>query len=47
MFPFEMDTSMLGRVAAMLIQDLSRSQVIFLALVRSQKFIVSTLILEL
>jgi hypothetical protein len=28
-----MDTSMLGRVAAMLIEDLSRSRVIFLAMV--------------
>jgi hypothetical protein len=42
-----MDTSMLGRVAAMLIQDLDRSRVIFLALVQGQEFIVSTLILEL
>jgi hypothetical protein len=29
-----MDTSMLGRVAALLIRDLGRSRVIFLALVR-------------
>jgi hypothetical protein len=28
-FLFEMDTSMLGRVAALLIRDLSRSRVIF------------------
>jgi hypothetical protein len=28
-FPFEMDTSMLGRVAALLIRDLGRSRVIF------------------
>ena len=34
--PFEMDTSMLGRVAALLIRDLSRSRVIFLALARGQ-----------
>jgi hypothetical protein len=45
-FPFEMDTSMLGRVAAMLIQDLGRSRVIFLALARGQELIVSTLKLE-
>ncbi len=31
-----MDTSMLGRVAALLIRDLSRSRVIFLALARGQ-----------
>jgi hypothetical protein len=30
-----MDTSMLGRVAALLIRDLGRSRVIFLALARS------------
>jgi hypothetical protein len=36
-----MDTSMLGRVAAMLIQDLGRSRVIFLALARGQKLVVS------
>jgi hypothetical protein len=34
-FLFEMDTSMLGRVAALLIRDLGRSRVIFLALARS------------
>jgi hypothetical protein len=33
---FEMDTSMLGRVAALLIRDLGRSRVIFLALARGQ-----------
>jgi hypothetical protein len=27
--PFDMDTSMLGRVAAMLMKDLGRSRVIF------------------
>jgi hypothetical protein len=27
--PFEMDTSMLGRVSALLIRDLGRSRVIF------------------
>jgi hypothetical protein len=32
----DMDTSMLGRVAALLIRDLGRSLVIFLALVRGQ-----------
>jgi hypothetical protein len=31
-FLYEMDTSMLGRVAAMLNRDLSRSREIFLAL---------------
>jgi hypothetical protein len=39
-----MDTSMLGRVAALLIRDLGRSRVIFLALVRGQELVVSTLI---
>ena len=34
---FEMDTSMLGRVAALLIRDLGRSRVIFLALARGQE----------
>jgi hypothetical protein len=33
---------MLGRVAAMLIQDLSRSRVIFIAHARGQELIVST-----
>jgi hypothetical protein len=42
----EMDTSMLGRVAAVLIRDLSRSRVIFLALSRGQELVVSTLITE-
>ena len=37
MIPFEMDTSMLGRVAALLIRDLGRSRVIFLALARDQE----------
>jgi hypothetical protein len=32
-----MDTSMLGRVAALLIRDLGRSRVIFLALTRGQE----------
>ena len=36
-----MDTSMLGRVAALLIRDLGRSRVIFLALARGQEFVVS------
>jgi hypothetical protein len=35
-----MNTSMLGRVAALLIRDLGRSQVIFLALARGQELIV-------
>ena len=39
--PFEMDTSMLGRVAAMLNQDLGRSRVISLALARGQELVVS------
>jgi hypothetical protein len=39
-----MDTSMLGRVAALLNQDLGRSRVIFLALVRGQELIVFILI---
>ena len=38
----EMDTSMLGRVAALLIRDLGRSRMIFLALARGQELIVST-----
>jgi hypothetical protein len=36
-----MDTRMLGRVAAMLNQDLGRSRVIFLALARGQELVVS------
>ena len=43
--PFEMDTSMLGRVAALLIRDLGRSRVIFLALARGQELIVFILIM--
>jgi hypothetical protein len=39
-----MDTSMLGRVAALLIKDLGRSRVIFLALARGQALIVYILI---
>jgi hypothetical protein len=39
-----MDTSMLGRVAALLNQDLGRSRVIFLALTRGQELIVFILI---
>jgi hypothetical protein len=35
-----MDTSMMGRVAAMLIEDLGRSRVIFLALARGHELIV-------
>jgi hypothetical protein len=41
-----MDTSMLGRVAALLNQDLGRSRVIFLALARDQELIVSIMITE-
>jgi hypothetical protein len=44
MTPFEMDTSMLGRVAALLIRNLDRSRVIFLALTRGQELIVFILI---
>jgi hypothetical protein len=40
-FLFEMDTNMLGRVAALLNRDLGRSQVIFLALVRGRELVVS------
>jgi hypothetical protein len=40
----EMDTSMLGRVAALLIRDLGKSRVIFLALARGQELVVSILI---
>jgi hypothetical protein len=36
-----MDTSMLGRVAALLIRDLGRSRVIFLSLTRGQELVVS------
>jgi hypothetical protein len=39
-----MDTSMLDRVAALLIRDLGKSRVIFLALVRGQELIVFILI---
>jgi hypothetical protein len=46
MFLFEMDTSVPGRVAAMLIKDLGRSRVIFLALARGQELVVSIFIIE-
>jgi hypothetical protein len=39
--PCEMDTSMLGRVAPLLIRDLGRSRVIFQALARGKELIVS------
>jgi hypothetical protein len=39
-----MDTSMLGRVAALLNQDLGRSRVIFLTLARGQELIIFILI---
>jgi hypothetical protein len=42
-----MDSSMLGRVAAMLNQDFDRSRVIFLALARGQELVVSILITEM
>jgi hypothetical protein len=40
-----MDTSMLGRVAALLIRDLGSSRVIFLALARGQELVVSTFLI--
>ena len=40
-----MDTSMIDRVAALLIRDLGRSRVIFLALARGQELIVFILIM--
>ena len=40
----EMDTSMLGRVVALLIRDPGRSRVIFLALARGQDLVVSSFI---
>jgi hypothetical protein len=46
-FLYAMYTSMLGRVAAMLIKDLGRSRLIFLALARGQELIVSILIMGL
>jgi hypothetical protein len=39
-----MDTSMLGRAATLLNQDLGRSRVIFLALARGQELIIFILI---
>jgi hypothetical protein len=39
-----MDTSMLGRVAALLIRDLGRSRVILLALTRGQDLVVYILL---
>jgi hypothetical protein len=39
-FLYEMDTSMLGRVVALLIKDLDRSRVIFLALAQGQELVV-------
>jgi hypothetical protein len=44
---YEMITSMLGRVAIMLIKNLGRSRVIFLALARGQELVVYVLITEL
>ena len=40
-FSLVMDTSMLGRVAALITRDLGRSRVIFLALARGQELVVS------
>jgi hypothetical protein len=45
-FLFEMNTSMLGREAALLNQDLGRSRVIFLALAGCQELIVFILIMR-
>jgi hypothetical protein len=45
-FSLVMDTSMLGRVAALITRDLGRSRVIFLALARGQELVVSILIIE-
>jgi hypothetical protein len=42
--PFEMDTSMLSRVTALLIRALGRRRVIFLALARGQELVVSIFI---
>jgi hypothetical protein len=39
-----MDTSMLGRVAALLIRDLDRSRMVFLELARGQELIILILI---
>jgi hypothetical protein len=47
MFLYEMNTSMLCQVAAMLIRDLSRSRVIFLALARGQELVVFILTMGL
>jgi hypothetical protein len=44
-FLFEMDTNMLGRVAGLLIRNLGRSRVIFLALARGQELIVFILMM--
>jgi hypothetical protein len=43
-FVFEMNTSMLGRLAAMLIRDLDISQVIFVAPTRGYELVVFILI---
>jgi hypothetical protein len=43
-FYTEMYTSMIGRVATLLIRDLGRSRVIFPALVRGQDLVVSSFI---
>jgi hypothetical protein len=45
-FLWDVDTSMLGRVSALLIRDLGRSRVIFLALARGQGLVVSIFISE-
>jgi hypothetical protein len=42
--PIEMNTSMLSRVAALLIRDFGRNRVIFLALARGQELVVPTFI---
>ena len=43
--PIEMNTSMLSRVAALLIRDFGKSRVIFLALAQGQELIVFILIM--
>jgi hypothetical protein len=44
-FLYEMNNGILGRVAALLVKDLGRSRVIFLALARGQELIVFILIM--
>jgi hypothetical protein len=44
-FLYEMNNGILGRVATLLVKDLGRSRVIFLALARGQELIVFILIM--